>query len=273
VISRRSFLVFSIVAVPSYAAEGHTGVQGRIARLYLGSAAQPPKAWIDGKRLLVRRERDEWVAIAGIALGAKAKSTLPVEVEYADGRREALAIRVVGKKYAVQHITVAPDQADLPPENLPRYEQEREHLRKVLQTFSESGPMRLALVQPVDGRRSGTFGLRRVINGNPRSPHGGMDIAAAEGTPIAAASAGRVIDSGEYLFLGRTLVLDHGQGLISLYAHLSAVDVAAGDTVPAGATIGKVGSTGRVTGPHLHFSVYLNATPVDPAIFLPAAAP
>jgi murein DD-endopeptidase MepM/ murein hydrolase activator NlpD len=95
-----------------------------------------------------------------------------------------------------------------------------------------------------------------------------MDIAAAAGDPVVAASAGRVIDIGEYLFLGKIVVLDHGQGWLSLYAHLSEANAALGDSLAAGARLGKVGMTGRTTGPHLHFSVYLNTAAVDPAIFL-----
>jgi murein DD-endopeptidase MepM/ murein hydrolase activator NlpD len=270
---RRSFLLLTpalLFAGPALSAPAPAvAAPGRIARVRLGRTDQPPKAYLDGRRLLVRVERGEWIALAGIRLGAKAGSRLSVEVAYGDGRREIRRITVVDRKYLTQYLSVAPDQADLPAEQLPRYEQERAHLAQVLGTFTETGPASLAMLQPVAGRRSGSFGLRRIINGVARSPHGGLDIAAPEGTPVAAAGAGRVVDSSEYLFLGRTLVLDHGQGLLSLYAHLSAVDPAAGDAVRAGATIGKVGTTGRVTGPHLHFSVYLNAAAVDPAIFLP----
>ena len=241
---------------------------GRVARLRLGSAEPAPRATLDGRRLMVRREGGEWIALAGIPLSAKAGAKLKVEVTYGGGRREVRQVAVLSKKYPIQHLTVPPDQAELPPDQLALYQQQRAHLVQVLRTFTEAGPAKLDLLQPVEGRRSGTFGLRRVINGAARSPHNGMDIAAPTGTPIAAPIAGRVIDAGDYVFLGRTLVLDHGQGLLTLYAHLNAIHAAPGETVAAGATIGEVGMTGRVTGPHLHFSVYLNAVAVDPAIFL-----
>jgi murein DD-endopeptidase MepM/ murein hydrolase activator NlpD len=249
-----------------------TAVPGGVARLRLGTAEQPPTALLDGRRLLVRSEGGEWVALVGVPLAARPKSKLSVEVIYDRGKRDVLPIRVVDKKYLTQHVTVAPDQADLPPEQMARYERERAHLQQVLRTFTERNPASLALLQPVEGRRSGNFGLRRIVNGKPRSPHGGLDIAATEGTPIVATGSGQVLDVGDYLFLGQTVILDHGQGLLSLYAHLSAIDVTAGQIVGLGQTIGKVGATGRVTGPHLHFSVYLNAASVDPAIFLPTAS-
>lgn len=276
---RRSLLLLLLtpallLAFPALAsADASTAVPGGIARLRLGAAEAPPAAYLDGQRLMVRREGAEWTAIAGVPLSAKAGAKLKVEVDYGGGRREVRRVAVVDKKYATQHLSVPPDQAELPPEQIARYQREREHLVKVLSTFTEPVPEGLDMREPVDGRRSGSFGLRRIINGMPRSPHGGMDIAAPAGTPIAAPRAGRVIDAGEYLFLGRTVVLDHGAGLLTLYAHLSAIDVAPGETVAAGATIGKVGNTGRATGPHLHFSVYLNSVSVDPAIFLADKAP
>ena len=271
VISRRAFLWLTLVVGVAHAAPPApvAGPQGGIARVRLGKAEQAPKAIHDGRRLLVRRERGEWVAILGVPLAAQPKTELPIEVERADGARETRVVRVVHRKYATQHLTLDPGVADFPPEQLSRFEQERDHLRRVLRTFSEQGPASLSLRQPVEGRRSGSFGSRRVINNTPRNPHQGMDISAAEGTPIAATAARRVIDTGNYLFLGNTVVIDHGQGLLSLYSHMSAVDVNLGDAVKAGAAIGKVGMTGRATGPHLHFSVYLNAVAVDPEIFLP----
>jgi len=243
-------------------------VPGGVARIRLGAAEEPPRVRLGGDPVLVLREGDEWVAFVGIPLATKPGAKVRVEAELAGGRRERFEIDVAPKRYASQHLTVPRDQVELSAENLARYERERAHLDGVLRTFSASPPASLAMLQPAPGRRSSSFGLRRYFNGQARNPHTGMDIAAPAGTPVIAANAGRVIDTGDYFFPGRTVILDHGQGLLSLYSHLSAIDTAVADPVPAGAVIGKVGATGRVTGPHLHFSVYLNAVAVDPALFL-----
>ena len=245
-------------------------VPGGVARVRLGASGEAPRARVAKQRVLVLREAGEWVAIVGIPLTAKAGSTVSVEVERDDGSVEKHAVAVTPKAYASQHLKVKPGQVELSPEDLARYERERAHLATVLKTYTEEPPAGLAMVQPTPGKRSSSFGLRRYFNGEARNPHNGMDIAAPVGTPIVAATAGRVIDVGDYFFSGHTIIVDHGAGLLSLYAHLSAADATIFHRVAAGAPIGKVGATGRVTGAHLHFSVYLNSVAVDPALFLPA---
>ena len=245
-------------------------VPGGVARVELGAAPHPPRVRMGGTRVLVVRDGGAWIALVGIALATKPGSRLRVEAERVDGTVALYEVAVASKDYASQHLKVPPGQVELSPEDLARYERERAHLAGVLRTFTEDAPPTLAMVQPAPGARSSSFGQRRYFNGKARSPHGGMDIAAPVGTPVVAASAGRVIDIGDYFFSGRTIVLDHGAGLLSLYAHLSGVDTRIAQNVAADTPIARVGATGRVTGPHLHFSVYLNTAAVDPALFLPA---
>jgi murein DD-endopeptidase MepM/ murein hydrolase activator NlpD len=272
---RRRLLVLAALALSPYGVGARSptlrtaAVPGGIARIPLGPAEVAPRVRLGERRVLVMRDGDGWSAVAGVALATKAGAKLRLSVERA-GAREEIEIEVGAKKYAEQHLKVPQKQVDLSPDDLARYEKERAHLDTVLRTFRDPPPASLSMVAPAPGPRSSSFGLRRFFNGQARSPHNGMDIAAPVGTPVVAAAAGRVLDAGDYFFSGRTLILDHGQGLLTLYAHLSAVDARVGDAFAAGEPIGKVGATGRVTGPHLHFTVYLNAAAVDPALFLEA---
>jgi murein DD-endopeptidase MepM/ murein hydrolase activator NlpD len=211
---------------------------------------------------------DIWHAVVGLPLGLRPGAH---ELSVIEGERAARAIPFkVGKRdYETQRVTLANRrQVDPEPEDLRRIAREQESLVRAFSTFSDSAPEGLAFDLPSAGRVSGGFGSRRFFNDEPRQPHSGLDIAAPEGTPIAAPAAGTVIEIGDYFFNGLTVVLDHGQGLVTMYNHLSRIDVAKGARVARGESIGAVGHTGRVTGPHLHWSVSLNNARVDPALFL-----
>jgi len=243
-------------------------VPGGVALLPLGPAAQRPRAYAGEVPLLVLGDATEWTALVGIALSAT-PGEASITVQAADGSRRDMAYTIAPKRYSEQQLKVEPRTVDLSPEDLARYERERAHQEGVMATFSEPLPQgRLRMQQPTPGRRSSSFGLRRVFNGQPRNPHSGMDIAAATGTPVLAPLPARVIDTGDYFFNGNTVWLDHGGGLLCMMCHLSAVDVKVGDVLKAGERLGAVGATGRVTGPHLHWGVMLNRAMVDPALFL-----
>jgi len=245
-------------------------VPGGVATVALGASAEAPSVRFNDQPVLVVKDGTQWTAVLGIGLAASpGPATLQVQHGGAAGT-DALRFEIAPFRYAEQRLKVAPGKVDLSKADRARYERERAHLSAVAATFSATPPPTLRLLQPTPGVRSSSFGLRRVFNGQSRNPHSGMDIAAATGTPVIAAAAGRVIDTGNYFFNGNTVWLDHGGGLLTMYCHLSASDVKTGDTVKAGERFCAVGATGRVTGPHLHWSVMLNRTMVDPALFLEA---
>jgi murein DD-endopeptidase MepM/ murein hydrolase activator NlpD len=276
-VSRRHALLAALAAAASrhgYAAlPGTEAVPGGVARVALGAAAARPTATYGGKPVMVLRDTPAdagWIALVGIALATDPKQRQALAVRGADGTLREVAFTLRSKAYAEQRLTVAPRHVELSAADLARHERERAHLGAVLRAFSAREPATLRLAVPTPGPRSSSFGLRRVFNNQSRNPHNGMDIAAPTGTPVVCSAPGEVIDRGDYFFNGQTVIVDHGQGLLTLYCHLLAIDVARGAVLDAGTPLGRVGATGRATGPHLHFSVYLNATAVDPALFLPA---
>ncbi|WFC63625.1 M23 family metallopeptidase [Pseudomonas sp. REST10] len=245
-------------------------VPGGVAVLDLGGQAQAPKVRYQGKLVLtIREDGQRWIAIVGIPLSVK-PGTQQVQIEGG----QSLAFEVGAKHYTEQRITLKNQQQVNPnAKNLARIERELAEQTRAYRQFSARQPSNLLFDKPVDGPLSSPFGLRRFFNGEERNPHSGLDFAASRGTSIKAPAAGKVILIGDYFFNGRTVFLDHGQGLISMFCHLSAIDVKLGDEVPRGGHLGKVGATGRATGPHLHWNVSLNDARVDPAIFIGAFKP
>jgi murein DD-endopeptidase MepM/ murein hydrolase activator NlpD len=245
-------------------------VPGGVAVVDLGPAAQAPKATWQGKPVLVVKDQDaRWLAIVGIPLTVKPGTSQQVS---SGGR--TLPFVVASKKYPEQHITLKNQRQVNPnPDDLKRIEQELDVQVRAYRSFTPGTPSNLLLDKPVDGPLSSKFGVRRFFNGEERNPHAGLDFAVPAGTPIKSPAAGKVILIGNYFFNGNTVFVDHGQGFISMFCHMSKIDVKLGDTIPRGGVVGRVGSTGRATGPHMHWNVSLNDARVDPAIFINAFQP
>jgi Peptidase family M23/Peptidase family M23 N-terminal domain len=242
-------------------------VPGGVAHITVGKANEPrPAVTRDGAKVWVAQRGGDWVAVVGIPLSASVgEHTIDVTHENKTSTR---SYAVKAKKYPVQKLKLDRAMVEPPPEVMARIERESAHLKTVRNTWRESEATSAAFVLPSNGPLSSRFGLQRVLNGKPRSPHAGLDVAAPVATPIHAPGDGLVIDTGDYYFCGKTVFIDHGHGLITLYCHLSDIIAKTGDVVKQGDRIGLVGSTGRSTGPHLHWTVYLNGVAVEPELFL-----
>lgn len=247
-------------------------VQGGIAVVDLGTYAEPPTVHFQSKPVLVvPGQSGHWLAIVGIGLNVT-PGTHSLEVTLTSGKKVSarqISFAVQEKKYKEQRLTIKNTRQVNPlAEDMKRINQELTEQNLAYQQFSQRQPSNILFDKPVDGPLSSPFGLKRFFNGEPRAPHSGLDFAVPTGTPVRAPAAGKVILTGNLFFNGNTVFLDHGQGLISMYCHLSVIGVTLGQELDRGQVLGKVGATGRVTGAHLHWNVSLNDARIDPAILI-----
>jgi biotin carboxyl carrier protein len=208
-----------------------------------------------------------WRGLVGIDLEAAADGyTIKLQLTDKSGKTRVCGhpIRIRPKTFPTRKLTVDEKFVTPPKEVLSRIEEEGKRVSAIFATTDTQRYWQGAFAAPVPGPSISSFGKRNILNGKPRSPHSGADFEAAEGEPISAPNAGKVVLAEDLYYSGNTVIIDHGQGLYSYLAHLSRFSVKEGDHVARGDVVGRVGATGRVTGPHLHWSVRLIGTRVDP---------
>jgi murein DD-endopeptidase MepM/ murein hydrolase activator NlpD len=244
-------------------------VPGGIALVPLADkGGEMPRAYFNGERVMVLKDEKRWLAVVGIPLDTR-PGTYALEVNNGSKQRARLSFTVQDKEYATQQLTIK-DKRKVEPtaSDLKRIRRESKIMNTAFTAWRDQREVALQFDLPAQGPMSSPFGLRRIFNGQPRNPHSGMDIAAAAGSPVRAPAPGKVVAVGNYFFNGNTVLIDHGQGLVTMYCHMQKIAVKKGQTLARSDVIGYVGHTGRATGPHLHWSVSLNNARVDPALFL-----
>ncbi len=269
----RSFVlpcVLSTFATIADALPVGSSVPGGVALVKLGTVSDwpdAPLARLDEQAVWVTRDSGYWIAVIGLSLDQPARMQ---ELVVRSGDEQKVVRFDVGPKhYREQRITLRnAGQVALSPSDERRALAEIAQIQSIKRYWRTSDATDGNFVLPAQGRLSSGFGMRRFFNGEARSPHNGLDLAVPRGTPVTADAAGEVLAVGDYFFNGKTLFLDHGNGLISMFCHLDRIEVRAGDVVAQGKRIGLSGMTGRASGPHLHWSVILNGTMVDPALFV-----
>lgn len=238
-------------------------VPGGVAVVPIQARDHAPKVTFRGEPVLVRHGAKGWVAVVGIPLSTK-PGAATVE---ADGHSVAFTIKP--KRYPEQRVKVE-DQRKVTPnaEDEARIAKEQLLIAPAKKAWPEGLVASLSFRQPTPGSLSASFGMRRIFNGEPRSPHSGLDIRAPQGQVVRAPAAGKVVLTGDFFYSGNSVFVAHGEGVVSLLCHLSKINVKAGQAVQAGEVLGEVGMTGRASGPHLHWSLGLNNAWVDPRLFL-----
>lgn len=259
------FIWSLLFALPINAAITNAPVPGGIKVLPL-SSKKTPTVYYHGKRVAIKQTDSGYQAVIGISLEAKEQNQLVTQTK-PTAKRYHFSLNK--KAYRIQRLTIKNKRKVTPHEkDQARIDFEEKDLIKTLAHWQNDNPFIQNYIAPVKGPITSTFGLKRVYNGIPKAPHTALDIAAKSGTPVVAVADGQVINLHHRFFTGNTIIIDHGQGVMSLYAHLSAFKVKNGETVKQGQVIGLVGKTGRVTGAHLHWGMFLNQTAVDPLLFV-----
>jgi murein DD-endopeptidase MepM/ murein hydrolase activator NlpD len=217
----------------------------------------------------IRTGSTGWQILIGIDLDTKpGRYDVAITSGPSEKDRITQLLTVLPKTFATRRLTVDAAFVNPSAEQAARINDDTARLNGA---WASSVPTSLwsgAWARPVPGAANSVFGTRSIFNGEPRSPHSGADFQGAAGTPVKAPNSGRVVLAGNLYFTGNTVVIDHGAGLFSLFAHLRAINVHEGDSVTTGAVLGELGASGRVTGPHLHWAVRLNGARVDPLSLL-----
>ena len=251
-----------------------SAVPGGVAIINLNkSFNKHNKVYFNKKRVLIRKLNNNWQALVGLPLKIKL-GIHKIKIVNQEGKKTYREFSVHKKDYKTTHITIKNKRMVSPTKkDIERHYKEKPLITAALKTWTENDHVQTHFSIPVEGRFSSIFGLKRIYNNQKRiRRHTGLDIAAPTGTLIKAPAKGTVIRTGNYFFTGNTVFIDHGQGLISVYFHLNKTKVKAGQQLEQGDIIGTVGMTGRVSGPHLHWTISLNNTKVDPKLFIPTNA-
>ncbi len=268
-----ALLLSLFFSTSTYALPRESRVPGGVALIALGEVAPntpAPRAWLGEQRLMVVSDRGQWIALVGLALDLPTgRHELRVEQ---GAQQRSLPFTVTPKDYPAQHIKLKDKgKVQLSPENEARAVKEIAEIQRLKRHFRETPAGDAAdtdFNSPAQGPLASRFGLRRYFNGEARAPHVGLDVAVPRGTLIKAVAPGKVLAVDDYFFNGKTVFVDHGNGLITMYCHLDRIEVQAGDTVRSGQVLALSGATGRASGPHLHWSVVLNGVMIDPELFV-----
>ena len=264
------FFLFMALSNTSQALPYANSVPGGIALipLILTTETTAPYVTYKKQRVMIHKQNKQWFAVVGIPLSTK-PGKHSIEVSVQNKKTYSIEFKINNKQYESQYITlknkrqVNPNALDLT-----RINQEKKQMGRVFTSWRAQEEDLSPFIKPVQGPYSSPFGLRRFFNQQPRKPHSGVDIAAPTGTDIIAPADGIIGSRGNYFFNGKTILIDHGQGLVSMFCHMNTINVKLGQLIKRGEVVGTVGQTGRATGPHLHWSLSLNNSRIDPILFL-----